>query len=44
VVNFETATPDSGILTINDFKEILNIVHLENEEFIFNTFERKIIF
>ena len=26
----------------NDFKEILNIVHLENEEFFLNNFERKI--
>jgi hypothetical protein len=25
----------------NDFKEILNIVHLENEEFFLNNFERK---
>lgn len=25
----------------NDFEEILNVVHLENEEFIFNDFKRK---
>lgn len=26
----------------NDFEEILNVVHLENEEFVLNDFERKI--
>ena len=25
----------------NDFEEILNVVHLENEEFILNDFKRK---
>ncbi|PZP14802.1 MAG: hypothetical protein DI602_03505 [Aliarcobacter butzleri] len=28
-------------LYFNDFEEILNVVHLENEEFILNKFERK---